>query len=161
MYSERDIAQARGRLRRCIVALAVALLAILALYAFALARRVQWLAYVAAALLAVAACYGLLAKVVPCQRYLRFLTEVGEGGRHEFEGTLTRVSAQREPQDGAMVLPVHLLLDAEQDERTYYLNASKAEGFPAPGAHVRLRCFGRHIVQAEALPDANPPESGT
>lgn len=153
MYSERDITEARARLRRSAILLIVALVAILALYAFALARRVQALAYVAAALLAVAACYGLLAKVLPHERYLRFLTEVGQGGRHEFVGTLTDVSTQREPQDGAMVLPVHLMLDAEQDERTYYLNASKAEGFPAPGAHVRLKCFGRHIVEAELLPE--------
>lgn len=153
MYSERDITEARARFRRSVASLIVALVAILALYAFALARRVQALAYAAAALLAVAACYGLLAKVVPYQRYLRFLTEVNEGGRHEFVGTLTNVSTQSEPQDGATVLPVHLMLDAEQDERTYYLNASKAEGFPAPGTHVRLKCFGRHIVEAEVLPE--------
>ena len=151
MYTERDILGIRRRLRRHIAALAIVLLALLALYVFALARRVQALAYAAAALLSIAACYGVIANILPCARYLRFLRDVERGGRHEFVGTLTSVAAQSEPQDGAMVLPVHLLLDAEQDERTYYLNASKAEGFPAPGAHVRLRCFGRHIVEAETL----------
>lgn len=153
MYSERDIAEARSRLRRSVVVLIVALLMLLALYVFALVRRMQGLAYGAAALLAIAACYGLLAKVVPCERYMRFLTDMEQGGRHEFVGTLTDVSAQNEPQDGAVVRQVHLLLDAEQDEHTYYLNASKAEGFPVAGTRVRLKCFGRHIVEAETLPD--------
>ena len=31
------------------------------------------------------------------------------------------------------------------DERFVYLNYTKREGFPKPGAHVILHCFGRHV----------------
>ena len=63
-------------------------------------------------------------------------------------GTIVSVSDTPEEQDGAMVLPVHLLLTEEQDERIVYLNASKADLFPKTGTEVLLRCCGRHIREA-------------
>ena len=153
MYSERDFIEARRRLRRSLIGLAAALLALLAVYGFALAKGVKWLAYGAGALLALTACYGILAKAMPWSRYLRFLTDLQAGGSREYAGTVVSVSGESEPQDGAQVLPVHLLLDEPRDERTFYLNLSKAEGFPPAGTRVRLRCCGRHILEAEALPE--------
>ena len=151
MYTEQDFTDIRAALRRHEISLGVALVLLLAVYIFALARGVQALAYAAAVLLAIAACYGLLAKIVPCARYLRFLTDMKQGGSHRFEGTVTAVGEKEELQDGARVLPVTLLLDDPADERAFYLNATKAAGFPGAGAHVRLECFGRHIKAVETL----------
>lgn len=151
MYTEQDFIDIRRKLRRHRVALAIVLAALLAAYVFALARGVKGLAYAAAVLFGASATFGVLWSLLPCKRYLRFLNDMRQGGSHEFVGTLSDVSSQAEPQDGARVLPVHLVLDEPKDERTFYLNVSKAEGFPAPGTHVRLRCFGRHIMEAEVL----------
>ena len=58
------------------------------------------------------------------------------------------ITDQEDLQDGVRVLPVHIFLESEQDERIVYLDVSKADQFPAPGARVRLNCFGRHIKEA-------------
>ena len=39
---------------------------------------------------------------------------------------------------------------SDGDVRILYLNASKREGFPGPGARVSLLCSGRHIRQVNA-----------
>ena len=47
-------------------------------------------------------------------------------------GRVVSVADEPEFQDGAFVLPVHLLLADERDERIVYLNASKRAEFPQP-----------------------------
>ena len=175
MYSDRDMNAINRRIRGDLLALLPVLAALLAAYIYAMARRVEWLAMAAGPLLFVAGCYGLIAKLLPHLRYRGFLRDAERGLSREVRGVVVAVSADAEPQDGAMVLPVRVKLDAESvgrlapigtlaskrlglespedtdDERIVYLNASKREGFPPAGTAVALTCFGRHIRKVEVL----------
>lgn len=174
MYSEQDFIEINGRIRKDLLILIPILLVIVAAYVYALAARVKWLALAAGALLFVAACYGVLARLWPNLRYRRFLRDMESGLSRELRGTVLSIADVAEPQDGAMVLPVRLKLEEGDEranvgesvqshrlatesgedvsgERIVYLNASKRAQMPGPGAAVALTCFGRHIRAVEAL----------
>lgn len=177
MYSQQDLNEINGRIRKNVIALAPVLAVILAAYVYALHAGIQWLAMVAGPLLFVAACYGILAWLWPNMRYRSFLYAMQDGLTRTVVGTVIEISEKAELQDGAMVLPVRLKLDAAEadaaearhtsalaerlrleqpeagggeDERLLYLNVSKRRGFPAPGTAVKLTCSGRHIKQVDA-----------
>ena len=145
MYSERDVIEIKRRIGRNLAVLIPVAAAILAAYVYALRERVEWLAMLMGATLFVAVCYGLIAYLIPNIRYRLFLRDMQTGLTREMRGTILSVSDQAEDQDGARVLPVHMQLSEDGDERIVYLNAAKADGFPAPGAEVLLRLYGRHI----------------
>ena len=145
LYSERDMIEINRRIRGNLLALIPVLAALAAVYVYALAAGVQWLAMAAGPLIFVAACYGFLACLWPNLRYRRFLLDMDQGLSRELRGSVVDIAGTAELQDGAMVLPVRIFLDDAGDERIVYLNASKREGFPGPGTPVALRCYGRHI----------------
>ena len=150
MYSEQDIIDINRRLNRIRVVFFPALIACAALSVLGYARRIKWLAMGGLALLAAAALFGGIFYLWPCLRYRGFLRDMREGLSREMTGSVVSVAEKAEPQDGALVLPVHLLLTEEQDERIVYLNASKRDMMPPPGTEVRLKLYGRHI--REVLP---------
>lgn len=150
MYSENDNLEINRRINRVRIVLYPALALCAALSVLGYGRRIQWLAIGALVLMAATAVFGGAFFLWPCLRYRRFLRDMREGLSREMEGSVVSVSDQPEPQDGARVLPVHLLLTKEQDERIVYLNASKREMLPPPGTEVRLKLYGRHI--REVLP---------
>ena len=149
MYGEQDYIDIERRIRRNRLVWLPVLACIAALFALALIRRVQWLAYAAGVGFAVVTCFAFAFHQLPCLNYRKFLRELDSGLSREMTGQVVSVSDNVDLQDGARVLPVHLLLDKEQDERIVYLNASKRDQFPAPGAHVRLKLCGRHIREVE------------
>ena len=154
MYSEDDFRAIDRRIARCRIALIPVLAAFAALAALGYVKRVKWLALGGLALLAAAACFGIAFFLWPCLRYRGFLRDMREGLSREMVGSVVSVADAPEPQDGALVLPVHILLTREQDERIVYLNASKRDKLPPPGTEVRLRLYGRHIREV------HPAEKG-
>ena len=156
MYSDQDCIEIRNRLRKNWAVLAPLLIVILAIYIVALRRRIEWLAMIMGPLLFVAACFGIIAYIYPTAKYRHFLQELQTGLTREMRGTIVSISDSPEEQDGAMVLPVHLLLMEEQDERIVYLNASKADLIPEIGSEVLLRCCGRHIREASLIHPKEP-----
>ena len=150
MYTDQDIIDINRRLNRVRVVFYPALIALAALSVLGYARRIKWLAMGGLALLAAAAVFGGIFFLWPCLRYRGFLRDMQEGLSREMVGSVVSIAEKAEPQDGARVLPVHLLLTEEQDERIVYLNASKRDLLPPPGTEVRLRLYGRHI--REVLP---------
>ena len=174
MYTERDMNAIKGKIRKNWLVLAPILAAILAVYIYGLHAGIRWLVMVAGPLLFVAACYGLLAYLLPNMRYRGFLESMQTGLTRTVRGTIVEISDQAELQDGAMVLPVRLRLAEDEtdgreqqhtsalaerlrlmvkedtdDQRIVYLNASKRESFPGPGSAVKLCCSGRHIKSFE------------
>ena len=174
MYTEQYMAVINGKIRKNWLVLAPILAMLLAAYVYALHAGIHWLAMVMGPLLFVAACYGLLAYLVPNTRYRSFLESLEDGLSRDVCGTIVEISDRAEPQDGAMVLPVRVKLDPDaeggaeekhtsalaerlrlgqdedtDDERIVYLNVSKRSGFPAPGTAVLLHCCGRHIKAVE------------
>ena len=174
MYTANDIAEINAKIRKNWLVLTPILLVILAAFIYALRAGIQWLAMTMGPMLFVAACYGILAYLVPNTRYRGFLEALENGLTRDVRGTIVEISDQPEPQDGAMVLPVRVRLDPDEagsqepkqssvlaerlrleqsedtdSERIVYLNVSKREGFPGPGAKVTLKCSGRHIKSVE------------
>ena len=117
MYSEQDIIEIKGRIRKNLMVLIPIVALIIAAYVYALVARVEWLAMTMGALLFVAVCYGLIAYLIPNLRYRFFLRDMQNGLTREMRGTILSVSEQPEDQDGARVLPVHMLLSEDGDER--------------------------------------------
>ncbi|MBQ3479497.1 MAG: hypothetical protein IJH25_15165 [Clostridia bacterium] len=148
MYTDRDTIEITNKLRKNWAVLTPVLLVILGFYILALRQRVEWLAMVMGPLLFATACFGFIAYIYPNTKYRRFLEELQTGLTREMRGIIVSVSDTPEEQDGAMVLPVHLFLSEEQDERIVYLNVSKADQLPKIGSEVLLRCCGRHIKEA-------------
>ena len=151
MYSEQDLALINGKIKKNLSLLLPIVAVILALYIGGMVWAVEWLVMVAGPALFVAICYGVLAYLRPNMQYRRFLLDLRDGLSRELRGTVVSVAEQDEMQDGARVLPVHIFLTDEQDERIVYLNASKKDYLPGPGTEVELQCFGRHIREARAL----------
>lgn len=172
MYTQQDYTDISSRVRRSWIGTGIAAAVVLAAYVFALAARVKWLAYGAGALLFVVVAYGVIAHIAPNTRYRQFLRDLSRGGSHDMDGTVVRVDPEEDLQDGVRVLHVHLQLDVSgeerpesmnaskaamrldaqrQDERIVYLNAGKAANFPPAGTRVKLRCFGRHIIECQAM----------
>lgn len=151
MYSEKDLIEINGKIKKNVRVWAPILVVLAAVYVAALFLRVQWLAYAAAVLISIAACYGILAYLIPNTRYRRFLMDMEAGLSREMRGRIVEVSNKEDLQDGVRVLPVRIQLADEDDERIVYLNVSKAEGFPAAGTDVKLSCYGRHIKEVAAL----------
>ena len=173
MYTEQDLNVINARIRKNWLVLGPILAALLAGYIYALSAGIEWLAMVLGALLFVAACYGLLAYLIPNMRYRGFLLDMEAGLSRDVRGTIVEISATAELQDGAMVLPVRVKLDPDQlessmpvgtveskrlgldsnedteDERIVYLNTSKRAMLPGPGTEVVLHCYGRHIKSVE------------
>lgn len=150
MYSDKDIADISRRITRYRLTLLPVLAALAALAVLGYVRRVQWLAMGGLAVLAAAACFGLIYFLLPCLRYRAFLTDMQTGLSREMVGSVVSVSEEVEPQDGARVHQVHILLTEEQDERIVYLNDAKRDMMPPVGAEARFRLYGRHI--REILP---------
>lgn len=145
MYSEDDFRMINRRIARCRAALIPALAIPAALAALGYVKRVKGLALGGLALLAAAACFGIAFFLWPCLRYRGFLRDMREGLSREMVGSVVSVADAPEPQDGARVLPVHILLTREQDERIIYLNASKRDQMPPLGTEARFVLYGRHI----------------
>lgn len=145
MYSKQDYMQINRKIRKKEAILGAVLLVILAGYIAALILRIRWLAMLCGPLLFVAACFGITFALWPDLRYRNFLRDLDSRLTQKISGTVLSVSKEAELQDGAMVFPVHIRLDKDQDDHIVYLNASKAEGFPPAGTKVTLQCGGRHI----------------
>jgi ABC-type transport system involved in multi-copper enzyme maturation permease subunit len=137
--------QINRKIRKKEAILGAVLLVMLAGYTIALILRIRWLAMLCGPLLFVAACFGITFALWPDLRYRNFLRDLDSRLTQEISGTVLSVSQEAELQDGAMVFPVHIRLDKDQDDHIVYLNASKAEGFPPAGTKVILQCGGRHI----------------
>ena len=177
MYTERDMSEIRARIRKNWIVLTPFVIAIIAGYIYALHAGIKWLAMVLGPLLFVVICYGILAYLMPNTRYKTFLQDLEDGLNRDVRGTIVEISDKAEMQDGAMVLPVRVRLDPEEtrdqaskhtstlagrlrldapddaeEERIVYLNASKRDQFPAPGAKVTLHCCGRHVKSVELTP---------
>ena len=173
MYSERDMLEVNGRIRRGWLVLAPVLAVFAAAFVFALVKRNHALALVAAPLLIVAFIYGFVAHLWPNLRYRRFLQDMANGLSRDVRGVIVNVAEAAELQDGAMVLPVRIQLTDDnsgaqngasalseriqqleagedtREERIVYMNASKRDLLPPVGTTVTLHCFGRHIRSAE------------
>ena len=131
MYTEQDLNVINARIRKNWLVLGPILAALLAGYIYALSAGIEWLAMVLGALLFVAACYGLLAYLIPNMRYRGFLLDMEAGLSRDVRGTIVEISGTAELhvrgtiveisgtpelQDGAMVLPVRVKLDPDQLE---------------------------------------------
>lgn len=173
MYSERDMTEINGRIRRGWLVLIPVLVLFAALFGYALVKRNHALALSALPLMIVALIYGVVACLWPNLRYRRFLQDMQYGLSRSVQGVIVDISDEAELQDGAMVLPVRVRLagtdadtskgtsalserirqleagDDTREERIVYLNASKRDWLPPQGTAVTLHCFGRHIRSVE------------
>lgn len=147
MYTDRDYADCERRVRRCCLALGICAALFLGLFIAALKLRIRPMAIASSLALFLSVTFVIIYYLIPNVRYRTFLQDLAQGLISEMAGSVISIADEAQPQDGARVLPVHLLLKDQNDERIVYLNASKREQFPAEGAEVRLKLCGRHIVE--------------
>ena len=147
MYTDRDYADCERRVRRCALALGLCAALFLGLFIAALKLRIRPMAVASGLALFLSATFVTIYYLIPNVRYRTFLQDIAQGLISEMAGSVVSIADGVQPQDGALVLPVHLLLADQNDERIVYLNASKREEFPGVGANVRLKLCGRHIVE--------------
>ena len=145
MYTQQDFDEVRGKLRKDLYFGIPALAAAIALYVVGIKEGSRWLVYGAAALIFIVFCFTWTMYLWPHIKYLNFLKNMQRGLSREAVGTINEIGETDEMQDGARVRSVHLLLDAEQDERILYMNAAKLERLPKAGSHIKVICYGRHI----------------
>ena len=153
MYTEQDGKMIRQRIKKYSVSLAVGLAILLAAFIVGLSVNVRSKALTMAAGIAMFAyaCFMWVMLIYPCVKYNRFLKDMQEGLTKEIDCEILEIVEKEEMQDGVRVLPVHVFLEDEQDERILYVNVSKLDQLPKKGEKARLGCFGRHIKEARAL----------
>ena len=149
MYGEADFTVIERRIRRNWIVWVSVVALCLVLFVLGLARRVPGLTYLSAVAAAVAGCFGFLYCQLPCLRYRGFLRDLRDGLSREMAGEIVSIADTLEPQDGAMVLQVHLRLD--DGECIVYLNAAKRDLFPPVGSRVQLKLCGRHVLEAHRI----------
>ena len=147
MYSEADMTLIKSKVRKNLLVLALVLAVLITGYVITIVKAVQWLMMVFGALIFVAICYAVIVYLAPNIRYLIFLKDMKNGLEKDFSGHILSVDEKEETQDGVRVLPVHFYIDADNDERLFYLNASKQELFKVTDGTTTIRCYGRHIKQ--------------
>ena len=148
MYTQQDKNEISRRIRKYSVITAILAVALIAVEIVGLKMRLEALSMIDFALLFAVVFFMWSMYLWPCIRYNTFLKDMDTGLAREVTGSIVEISKQEDYQDGVRVLPVRIFLEKEQDERIVYLDVSKADQFPAPGAKVRLNCFGRHIKEA-------------
>ena len=151
MYSDKDLAQINGKLKKNAVVLTIVTAVLLGGFIAALIIGIEWLAMVMGPVVFVAIAYGFTAYIIPNANYRRFLKDVQEGLSREMRGSVVEISANEEEQDGVRVLPVRIHLADEDDERFVYLNVSKKDLFANVGDSISMKCYGRHILSWTAL----------
>lgn len=153
MYSEQDGKIIRQRIRKYSVILAIGMAILLAAFIIGMTESVRSKALVMAAGIAMFAyaCFMWVMLIYPCVKYNRFLKDMQEGLTKEIDCTILEIVNKEEVQDGVRVLPVHVYLEDEQDERILYVNVSKLDQLPKAGAKAHLGCFGRHIKEAATV----------
>lgn len=151
MYSEKDMAQINGKLKKNIIVLSIVTIIVLGGFIAALILGIEWLAMIMGPVTFMAVAYGFTAYIIPNARYRRFLKDVREGLSREMRGSVVEISGEEEEQDGVRVLPVRIHLADEDDERFVYLNASKKDQFAKEGDSVSMQCYGRHILSWSAM----------
>jgi len=151
MYSENDMTQINGKIKKNVTVLSVVAVILLAGFVAALVLGIEWLTMVMGPLLFLAVAYGFTAYIIPNANYRRFLKDAREGLSREIRGSIVEISATEEMQDGVRVLPVRIHLADEDDERFLYLNVSKKDQFAKTGDSVRMKCYGRHILSWTAM----------
>lgn len=150
MYSEQDERIIRQRITKYSVIMGVGMAILLAAFIVGLNVRSRALVMAAGVALFAYACFMWGMLVYPCVKYRRFLADMKDGLTKEIDCTILEIVNKEEMQDGVRVLPVHVFLDDEQDERILYANVSKLDQMPGKGAKAHLGCFGRHIKEARA-----------
>ena len=148
MYTTEDMRRANSLVRRYGLILAAGLALLLAAYVAAIFAGKQGLmlsiALIALWFAALEVCLWLR----PAAKYRAFLREMASGLRRTCICTTDGLDANVQLQDGVRVHALQVRL-ADGDTRIFYLNASKAAGFPADGKTIRLISFGRHITAWE------------
>lgn len=145
MYSNQDHILIDRRIRKKSILLGMILLLLLAVYIACFISRIKWGAMLSGAACFAAGCFGITFAILPDLQYRRFLKDLDTRLEQEIRGTILSVSEEAELRDGAMVFPVHIQFDEDQEDHVLYLNTEKAKGFPPAGTSLVLQCCGRHI----------------
>ena len=151
MYTQQDQIQNKNRIIKYSVITAIVFIGMMVVYIMGIRNRWESVVMTDGCAMFAWVCFMWLMFIWPCIKYAFFLKDLKQGIGRELTGSIVEISGDEEMQDGVRVLPVRIFLESEQDERIVYLNATKTEGFPKPGAKVRLGCFGRHIKQVTIL----------
>lgn len=151
MYTEKDLAQINGKLKKNVIVLLIVTAVLMGIFVASLIIGIEWLAMVMGSVVFFAVAYGFTAYIIPNARYRRFLKDVREGLSREVRGSIVEISEDEEDQDGVRVLHVRVHLADEDDERFVYLNVSKKDLFAKVGANVSMQCYGRHILSWSAM----------
>ncbi len=151
MYTQEDRTTIRQRIIKYSVITGVLCALLIAAFVVFLVKRNQPLAMVSSCAMFAVFCFMWCMFLYPCIHYRTFLVDMASGLTREMQGTIVEISNNEDLQDGVRVLPVRILLDAEQDERIVYLNVSKQDLFPGEGTRVNLSCYGRHIKEAATI----------
>ena len=130
MYSNQDHILIDRRIRKKSILLGMILLLLLAVYIACFISRIKWGAMLSGAACFAAGCFG---------------KDLDTRLEQEIRGTILSISEEAELRDGAMVFPVHIQFDEDQEDHVLYLNTEKAKGFPSAGTSLVLQCCGRHI----------------
>lgn len=146
MYSEKDMVQINGKLKKNVIALCIVTVILLGGFVAALILAIEWLAMVMGPLTFLGAAYCCTAYIIPNAKYRKFLKDSREGLSREICGSIVEISEKEEEQDGVRTLQVRVHLADEDDERFVYLNVSKKALFAKVGDNVRMKCCGRHIM---------------
>ena len=151
MYNQTDMKEARRSLNRCRGLLALVLAPLLAVYVLGIVKARQGL--MLAVLLAgfAGAIFICDLRLLPVQRYVRFLKEMERGLRRSMDCFLESMDEEEQMQDGVRVHALHVRLAEDGDSRILYVNAAKAYMLPAMNTKVRITGYGRHVVNCEVL----------
>ena len=152
MYSESDIADITGQLRRrTIFLLAVEALLLAALLASFFAR-VQWLSAALLSLMAVFLMAYLQTCLLPVRRYLDFLKNAVYGKTRQDALVLGSVETRSVMREGVRVYPVLMLAEHTKEgmeQRQYYFDANLPLPAWQQGERLKLTSHERMITAWE------------
>lgn len=150
MYTEKEYAEARSALIWFIALYCVLAAVLLGAIVAAVIFRLEWLAYVAAGILAVATLFLWGNFGVRLVAWNRFLKDIETGLEHSAEGVIDSIDEDIAVKEGLEFRALRLMTGEETDKaggRLIYVDASRFPLKAGIGQKVRCMLFGNYIKE--------------
>lgn len=154
MYTQADFDGAKTMLKRFVLLYAALAVILLGLATYAVVGRIEWLMYVAVAVLTAASLFlwGNFGVRLFC--WNRFLREMQRGLERDVEGVVASIDEEEAAKEGLEFRAMRLMTGESSDKaggRLLYVETSRFPLKAQPGQKVNCRLYGNYVKDITVL----------
>ena len=152
LYSEKDLQQISGQLKKRYMTIGCVLAVILAVFVFSMIIRMEWLSIVSFILLFAGAVFAVDLFCLPLHRYRKLITGALTGRTHTEELEYEKTEDDTSVVDGVLCRGLIFLGSPDKHgirEQRFYWDEELPRPDFTPGIQVTLKYTGRNIIGYE------------